>query len=317
MRQLCALFFVTLVAVSAIHAQSPSPMGMFVEGEVLLEYGLLPDGLTVEIHDLQAHRRIDQVPLPRDGRFQIRNISPGSYWIKIVSLQGEVIKETYANIQQSMPPLLIRIPSSPSSHAPGGTISVNRLLHPIPQKAVKEFVRAQKASEEGQMQRSLEHLEKAIQIYPEYSQAHNNLGARYLKMGQFDKALKEFETSLALDPNFALPRMNQAVTLMNQQNYPQAEVAGRIALVLDPQSAAAHYVLGHALALQGKNMSEAIGHLRQSTAAFPKVYLLIAQLLIREGAVSDAAVELRKYLAAGQLEKKTEIESWLAEHAPR
>ncbi|HXN25179.1 MAG TPA: tetratricopeptide repeat protein [Candidatus Dormibacteraeota bacterium] len=316
MRQLCLLCLVSLFLVSPIRAQNPSETGMSVEGEVSQEYGILPDDLTVEIYDLQGHRKVDQSPIRRDGRFQLRNLSPGSYWIKIVNLRGDVVKESLANIQQNFGPLSFRIPSEPL-RAPGGSVSVNRILHPIPQKAVKEFRRAQKASEEGQMQQSLEHLEKAIQICPEFSEAHNNLGARYLRMGQFDKALKEFETSIALDPKFVMAQVNQGVALMNKKNYPQAESAARSALLLAPQSVPAHYVLGQALALQKKNELEAIENLRKSVEAFPKARLLIAQLLVGQGALSDAARELRAYLASGHVEKKQQVESWLAELEPQ
>src|SRR5260370_32603053 len=100
MRQLVVLCFVTLFLVSSIRAQDASGRGMFVEGEVSEESGILPDDLSVEIYDLQGHRKVDQAPIRRDGRFQFRNLPSGSYWIKIVNLRGDVIKESIANIQQ-------------------------------------------------------------------------------------------------------------------------------------------------------------------------------------------------------------------------
>jgi predicted Zn-dependent protease len=128
--------------------------------------------------------------------------------------------------------------------------------------------------------------------------------------------LKEFEASIALDPKFLMAQVNQSVALMSQKKYPQAEVAVRRALLLEPQSAPSHYVLGQVLALQKKNELEAIESLRKSVEAFPKVRLLIAQLLVRQGAISAAARELRTYLASGHVEQRQQVQSWLAQLEP-
>jgi tetratricopeptide (TPR) repeat protein len=255
---------------------------------------------------------VDEAVVGRNGRFQLRNIPPGFYSVKIVNLRGDVIKESYSNIHENIGSLSLQIPSPGAIGAPQGMVSVARLLRPIPHKAEQEFVHAQKASQDGQMQQSLEHLQRAIQIFPEYSEAHNNLGARYLKMGQLDKALQEFQTTIALDPAFVMAQINLGVALINKVNYPQAEAAARRALQLEPQSRPAHYVLGQALFLQKKNLPEAIASLRQSVETFPKARLLIAELLVRQGAISDAAVELRLYLASKNAEQREFAQSWLA-----
>ena len=79
------------------------------------------------------------------------------------------------------PPLTMR--RSP----PARPISVNDLL--IPPKAAKEMERSQKAFQAGDLRTSTEHLEKAVQIYPNFLQAHNLLGTRYLRLGNYENAL--------------------------------------------------------------------------------------------------------------------------------
>lgn len=297
--------------------QSPPAANMFVEGEISQERGILPNDLTVEVYDLRDHNRVSSTAVQQDGRFRFRNLPPGSYTIKVVNLRGEVIKESFAQIQPSLGQIALRLPSTELAARPGEPVSVSRLLRPIPKKARKEFDSSIRAAEEGQLQASTAHLEKAIHIFPEYFEAHNNLGARYLKSGELDKALNEFEMSIALSPAFVMAHVNLSVALLNKRLYPEAETAARRAVQLEPQSAPAHYVLGQALFAQRKNAPEAVENLRKSVETFPKSRLLIAQILERQNAFSDAAVELRSYLALANVEKKKEVQAWLAdlEHA--
>src|SRR5215469_6704992 len=60
----------------------------------------------------------------------------------------------------------------------GETISMHDLL--VPPKAVKELQRSQNALRSGDTRSAARHLEKALQIYPNYLEGHNSLGARYI-----------------------------------------------------------------------------------------------------------------------------------------
>ncbi len=63
---------------------------------------------------------------------------------------------------------------------PGDTVSTRELF--IPSKAIKELQRSQTALHSGDIRSSAQHLEKALQIYPHYLEAHNNLGSRYIEL---------------------------------------------------------------------------------------------------------------------------------------
>ncbi len=312
MRQLCVLGVVALFLASAVWAQLDPGRRVFVEGEVSQEGGMLPDELTVEVYDLQDHMRVDQAMVRRDGRFQFRNLQTGNYWIRIVNMHGDALLEDFAFIHENGVPLSFRIPAREAIRASEGAVSVNRMIHPIPHKAEKEFRQLQKAFAAGQVQQSLEHLEKAIQMCPEYTEAHNNLGARYLMLGQPDKAVKEFRATIALDPAFAKGHVNLSLALMINGGYPEAEAAARRALQLEPESVPAHYALGQVLGLQKKSAPETLGNLRKAVEAYPKARLIIAQVLLRQGAIEEAVLELRAYLASGHPEKRQEVQSWLA-----
>ena len=56
---------------------------------------------------------------------------------------------------------------------------------------------------------------KALEIDPDYSQAHFNLGFIYHKQGRFDEAAKEYEKVLILNPHFILAQKKLAELKQN------------------------------------------------------------------------------------------------------
>jgi tetratricopeptide (TPR) repeat protein len=193
---------------------------------------------------------------------------------------------------------------------PRETISTRELL--VPSKARKELQRSQAALLSGDLRSSALHLEQALHIYPGYLEAHNNLGARYFELQEYEKATVEFQKAIDIDPRMSQPYNNLCVALFLLQRYPDAEAAARRALDLDPHNSTARYMLGCILATEKRNPLEAIETLRQTQDKFPDARLLLAQVLLRQGAVNEAKNELRNYLNVPGVEKKQKVECWLA-----
>lgn len=197
---------------------------------------------------------------------------------------------------------------------PGETVSTRELL--IPPKATKEIQRSQSAFLSGDVRASAKRLEKALQIYPYYLEAHNNLGSRYIELHEYEKAAAEFQKAIDLDARMTQPFNNLSVALFLLQRYPDAEIAARRALDLDPHNSTAQYMLGCILATEKRNPSEAIGLLRRTEVGYPDARLLLAQILLRQGAANEAKNELHEYLKVPGVEKKEKVECWLARLEP-
>lgn len=193
---------------------------------------------------------------------------------------------------------------------PGETVSTRELL--IPPKAMKELQRSQNAFLAGDVRGSAKHLERALQIYPHYLEAHNTLGSRYIELREYEKAAAEFQKAIDLDSRVTQPFNNLSVALFLLQRYPAAENAARRALDHDPHNSTAQYMLGCVLATEKRNPSEATELLRQTEVEFPDARLLRAQVLVRQGAVNEAENELQEYLKVPGVEKKQKVECWLA-----
>jgi len=207
-----------------------------------------------------------------------------------------------------------RLESNPApspSHAVN-PVPVSQLR--IPSKALKEFESSQKAFHSGDLRASVEHLQKALRIFPDFIQAHLDLGLGFIQLGEYQKALTEHETALALDPRNAQAHQDLSFTLLLLNRNQEAEAEARQSLDLDSQPVASHYMLGRALIAQGHATPEAIEMLRQSENVFPNASLVLAQIHFAAGQTDQVIAELRHYLRAPtDRENKQKAECWVAQ----
>ncbi len=227
-----------------------------------------------------------------------------SVWALLLILTSRVCAQT-----EPLPHPLVPTDQSRSPRL-GETISLGELR--IPPKAIKEIQRSQTALRSGDVRSSAAHLEKALQVYPQSLEVHNNLGSRYIELREYEKAAVEFQKAIDIDPRVMQPFNNLSVAFFLLQRYPDAETASRHALDLDPQSVTPRYMLGCILATEKRNPLEAMEMLRQTKREFPDSRLLLAEILLSRGAINEAENELRDYLAAPGAEKKQNVERWLA-----
>jgi tetratricopeptide (TPR) repeat protein len=209
---------------------------------------------------------------------------------------------------ESLPQSLV--PADPA-RLPGLAVTVPARQLLLPPKAVKELQRAQTAFVAGDIHSSARHLEKALEIYPECLEAHNNLGSRYIELREYLKAAAEFQKAIEIDPRVVQPVSNLSVALFLLERYPEAETASRRALDLDPRNATARYMLGAILATEKRNPLEAVNLLSQTKSQFANSRLLLAMVQTRLGNLEEAKNELREYLKAPDPAKKQNVERWL------
>ena len=55
--------------------------------------------------------------------------------------------------------------------------------------------------------------EKALDINPDYAEAHNNLGVIFKELGQLDDAVKSYKKALAINPDYAIAHNNLDIAL--------------------------------------------------------------------------------------------------------
>ena len=225
----------------------------------------------------------------------------------------------------------IFINTGPVQKAPGTpageTVSVNELK--LPEKALKELQRSDKALRAGNMRESAEHLEKALAIYPNLPYAHNQLGLRDAALKDYDKALDEFSKALTLKPDYRLALEDTATVLSLQHRYDEAELAARHALQIEPGAPLSQYILGTTLVQQGKYSDEATELLEKVKTNYPRASLFLAAAAANRQENTSAEEELWEYLQSPEstyrqlaqtwlviLEKRQELTAWAKEPEP-
>lgn len=191
------------------------------------------------------------------------------------------------------------------------TVSLRELLQPTPSKARKEFARSEKAFGQGQIPDSIQHLRKALEIFPSYFEAHNNLGVRYMGLGDFERAATEFEAAVNLEPAAVVTNTNLALAWIALRRYDEAEPLARRALARDSTFVQARYALGLIAVARNQCTDEALNNLRRAAEKYPKARLGAARLRVCRGEAAQAAAELRAYLEWPGAENRQSIEAWL------
>ena len=99
----------------------------------------------------------------------------------------------------------------------------------------------------GQLDNAVASYRQAIEIKPDFAEAHNNLGTVLKDQGQFNAALISYRRVLKLKPDFAEAHNNLGVALKDTGQLDEALVSYRKAVELKPDYAEAHNNLGNCL----------------------------------------------------------------------
>lgn len=191
------------------------------------------------------------------------------------------------------------------------TVTVRELQHEIPGKALKEWDRAEKAREKGEIDKAMSHLRRAIEFDPEFVAARNNLAALLITRNSPVEAVAQLEESVKLDPNNPMSSANLAVAFMIQRQFDAAERAARRAVDLDRTGTRSRMILGLALVMQDQFTDEALQFLQRAEEEFPQAILLTARIYAARGERAEAETAIRRYLETGDESGVLIAESWL------
>jgi Tfp pilus assembly protein PilF len=95
----------------------------------------------------------------------------------------------------------------------------------------------------GRNAEALAKLREALQIDPNYDEAHYFSGLAYRALKQLDSARQEFEATVQLNPKHARAHGNLGLVLTEQGNFTAAVPQFQIALQLNPQDEIARQML--------------------------------------------------------------------------
>jgi tetratricopeptide (TPR) repeat protein len=140
--------------------------------------------------------------------------------------------------------------------------------------------------------------EKALQIRPDFAEAHYNLGNILLQSGKVDEAIAEYRQALTSKPTYAEACNNLGNALLQSGKVDQAIAQYQAALEIKPNYAEACNSLGNALLQTGK-VNEAIAQFQkalQINPALTEAHFNFGVALDQEGKVNEAIPQYRQAL---------------------
>jgi Flp pilus assembly protein TadD len=92
----------------------------------------------------------------------------------------------------------------------------------VPSEAKQTYELALRSFKEGHREEAIRGLERAIEIYPNYFRALNDLGVIYMKMSKLDDAARMFDRASKIAPRVYHPRLNLGIILTRRGKYKEA-----------------------------------------------------------------------------------------------
>jgi tetratricopeptide (TPR) repeat protein len=291
------LFGLLLLIPIAAEAQGGS-----ISGSVILPNGAPLNERAKVI--LQTDRGVkSNVYTDNRGRFEFSRLTPNIYEV-VIEPDGDRFEIARATVEvfPGAPAMVnVNLKEKKAKASPNGSrvISAGELDTSIPAAAKKEFERGAEASKAGNIEESIAHLRKAVELYPQYVMAHNDLGAQLLALARLDEAAEEFRRAIQLDSKAFNPRLNLGIVLVQKAEFTEAAALLKTALEFQPNSAAARLYYG--LALAGINQaSDAERELKMAHelggATFAIALFHLGQLYFDRGELESARTSLRGYL---------------------
>lgn len=300
------LFFaipVLMLCFGSLHAQrtpsQPLNRGIDIEVRVTIDDRPAPEQIRVQL--LSGTSAMISMQFTRDqGTATFRGVSAGNYRLKVTGLDIEDAETSFSvdpREQTHMEYVSVRSKPKTAQNSNEGSISASTLN--IPDKARKEFEKGASAMEKNDFAEAQKHFSKAVEIYPQYASAINNLGVIAMKSGDAALGRQLFDRAVLADSSNANAYLNVARCLLMEKKFAEAEPILLKASNLAPLDAEpltllanAQFAVGHHdLALMNAVKVHSLEHQR-----FSIVHLIAARVFESQKKLKDAADQYRLFL---------------------
>ena len=170
----------------------------------------------------------------------------------------------------------------------------------VPAKAREQMQKAIEAFDKGDTSKATQRLEKAIEIYPQYARAYENLGVIAARSGDRAKARSLYTKAIEVDERFVPAYVQLGRLEIQEKNYTQAETLLHKVMLLYPEMPDLIALLAGA-EYGNKEYANALAdaqrvHTLPHHEKVADVHLLAAEILEMKNRNQEAVAEYRLYL---------------------
>jgi TolA-binding protein len=169
----------------------------------------------------------------------------------------------------------------------------------VPKAALDHYEAASKLSQEKDYKGAIKELKLAVSEYPQFVNAHNQMGVLYLRLNELDNAESAFKAALKIDPEAYEPLLNRGVALYRLGKFKDAETSLRASLKVKADTPVAYYFLGRTLNKLNRNEeaeTALLTCLKTNPDDFKEAHRVLAAIYLDRGVLARVVEELETYL---------------------
>ena len=167
-------------------------------GQLHFEDGAESSIVEVELRDESDSTVLDSATATLGGRFYFNEVKLGTYWIAIESERYQWVKHRLeVDLVRTFGVINLELSLYPRRALRDGTrvISLDALRRDIPKKAIEKLENAVKEFQKAEEKKGIDLLEEALEIAPDFFEAHLQLGFAHQRAGRREEAIASLATA--------------------------------------------------------------------------------------------------------------------------
>jgi tetratricopeptide (TPR) repeat protein len=226
------------------------------------------------------------------------NLPSGMYQVEVSGQSFPAMVETIATANGNSD---FEFKVKRADEAAGGASSgplVSAAALSVPEKALKEFKKSNELISRQEYPKAIQTLNRAIEIFPNYAAAYNNLGAIYQRLGDRAKEREYFQKAISLDDHFAAAYLNLGRMEVTDKNFSAGEDVLTKAASYNPSDSTALTLLSYCQ-FQDRHFDDAIASSRKAHALpgeHASVHMIAAKAFEQKRDAPGAITELELFL---------------------
>lgn len=243
---------------------------------------------------------MQQTFVDSNGRATFKVHSGSMYQVSITGQEIETATssfEIYPDEMLHRERVEVKFKNDAANRAPGGMVSAAEMK--VPPKARNEFSKAAQEMDRSRWEEAKKHLQKAIEIYPSYDWAYNNLGVVEIQLKNNDAAKQDFAKAVDLNDKNADATANLAQVKLGENDFQGAKELLSKSLMVRPKSSKALFLMAIAQ-YRTNDLDSALASAEKvhegDVDKFPLAHFIAAEIREKKGDRSGAERQYQAYL---------------------